>query len=70
MNEATIKIEGMTCGHCVRTVETKVGAIKGVDSVKVDLKAREAKVRYAESTTGIDAIVAVINDAGFEASAR
>ncbi|MEE9094612.1 heavy-metal-associated domain-containing protein [Pseudarthrobacter phenanthrenivorans] len=30
-------VEGMTCGHCVRSVETAVSALAGVTSTSVDL---------------------------------
>ena len=30
-------VEGMTCGHCVRTVESAVSALPGVTSASVDL---------------------------------
>ncbi|WP_457946190.1 heavy-metal-associated domain-containing protein [Pseudarthrobacter sp. alpha12b] len=30
-------VEGMTCGHCVRSVETAVSAVAGVTSASVDL---------------------------------
>ena len=30
-------VEGMTCGHCVRSVETAVSALPGVTAASVDL---------------------------------
>lgn len=30
-------VEGMTCGHCVRSVESAVSALPGVTSASVDL---------------------------------
>ena len=30
-------VEGMTCGHCVRSVESAVSALAGVTSASVDL---------------------------------
>lgn len=31
------EIEGLTCGHCVRTVENAVTTLNGVDAASVDL---------------------------------
>ncbi len=30
-------VEGLTCGHCVRSVENAVSALEGVESAAVDL---------------------------------
>ena len=65
--EAKIKVQGMSCGHCVKSIESKVGSISGVESVKVDLKANVAKVRFEGTKTNLETIVAAIEDAGFEA---
>jgi copper chaperone len=34
---AQYALEGLTCGHCVRTVEKAVSAVSGVESATVDL---------------------------------
>ena len=38
----TIKIEGMTCNHCVMAVEKALNTIDGIKNVKVDLEKAEA----------------------------
>lgn len=40
-----IKIEGMTCENCKRTVERLFSEIEGVNEVKVDLKNGFAEVK-------------------------
>lgn len=45
MENITLNVQGMSCGHCVKAVETSVGALAGVQEVKVDLA--EAKVTVA-----------------------
>lgn len=64
MNEITLKIEGMTCGGCVSSVERAVSRLPDVSEVKVDLKAGTARVRG----TGLDParLVAVVYDAGYD----
>lgn len=34
---AEYALEGLTCGHCVQTVETAVSGVSGVESATVDL---------------------------------
>jgi copper chaperone len=38
----TIKVEGMTCKHCVMAVKKALNNIDGVKNVKVDLEKAEA----------------------------
>jgi copper chaperone len=30
MEQTTLKVEGMSCGHCVKAVESSVGELAGV----------------------------------------
>ncbi|MCB9256782.1 MAG: copper-translocating P-type ATPase [Chitinophagales bacterium] len=46
----TYKIEGMSCSGCIATVESKLGAIEGVDKVNVDLKNQEATISMSTHT--------------------
>ena len=37
--ETQLSISGMTCGHCVASVTEELGAVEGVQDVRVDLVA-------------------------------
>jgi len=37
MSTTTLSISGMTCGHCVASVQEEIGALPGVTGVTVDL---------------------------------
>jgi copper ion binding protein len=37
MTTSTYTVEGMTCGHCVSSVQEEVGQVHGVTDVEVDL---------------------------------
>ena len=43
----TLKIEGMTCDHCVMHVTNALEAIDGVEKAKVSLKKNEALVKFS-----------------------
>ncbi len=45
---ATIKIEGMTCQHCVMAVTKALGGIEGIKDVRVDLQKGEATFTEAK----------------------
>jgi len=44
MSQTILKVEGMTCNHCKMRVEKSLQGVSGVESVKVDLAAKEAVV--------------------------
>lgn len=37
MNDITLKIDGMTCSHCVSSVTEELSAISGIRDVSIDL---------------------------------
>lgn len=63
-----INVEGMTCSGCVKSVDSAVSQLQGVQSVDVDLEGNKASVTYDASTVAVEAIVEAIEDAGFDAS--
>lgn len=69
MSEQSFRVEGMTCGGCVRSVTRAVQQLAGVESVDVSLADKRATVRYDDARVTPAAIVGAITDAGFEASA-
>jgi copper chaperone len=42
---ATVKIKGMSCGHCVNSTKQALEKIPGISDVKVDLDKGEATYR-------------------------
>ncbi|MBO1911331.1 heavy-metal-associated domain-containing protein, partial [Microvirga sp. 3-52] len=40
----TLKVQGMSCNHCVKSVEGSVGNLTGVSSVKVDLGSGDVSI--------------------------
>lgn len=64
MNE-TLKVEGMSCAHCVNAVESSVGELQGVSTVKVDLENGQVAVYYDDSKTSLGKIKETIEDQGY-----
>ena len=60
----TLSVPGMTCGHCEAAVTKEVSSVPGVTAVAVDLDAKLVTVTGAGLDR--DAIVAAIDDAGFD----
>lgn len=59
------KVQGMTCGHCVRAVINAVQALDAAAQVQVDLAAGEVRV---ESGLSAEQVLAAIREEGYEAS--
>ena len=67
MTQETIKVEGMSCGHCQMTVTNAISGVDGVSNVEVSLKDGQATVDYDEGKTNTDAIKAAVVEAGYKA---
>ena len=57
-------VEGMTCGHCVKSVTQAVQSQDPAASVKVDLAAKEVGV---ESRLSAEQIIIAITEEGYSA---
>ncbi len=64
MATENLKIEGMSCQHCVARVKKAVDAVEGVVSSEVSIGS--AKVEYDESRAGREEIVKAIEGAGYK----
>lgn len=68
MEQTTIAVEGMSCGGCVRNVTGALQAVPGVGKVEVSLEGKRAEVEFDPAQADRAALVAAIEDAGFDAS--
>lgn len=62
---ATYIVEGMTCGHCVRSVTGELSALSGVTGVDVDLASGQVSVSSAQALDD-EAVRAAVEEAGYE----
>ncbi|KAB1192972.1 heavy metal transporter [Haloferax sp. MBLA0076] len=62
----TITVTGMTCEHCEGRVEDALAGVDGVTDATAD---READSATVEGAADIDALVAAVEEAGYDASA-
>ena len=64
-HELTYLVEGMSCGHCKVAVIDEVSRVAGVAAIDVDLDRKLVRVRGTEVDAA--AVVAAIDDAGYDA---
>ncbi|MYB96823.1 heavy-metal-associated domain-containing protein [Candidatus Poribacteria bacterium] len=67
MQKTKLKIGGMSCQHCVKTVTDALTALEGVQRAKVNLRKGEAVVRFDELSVNAVNLRDAITQAGFEA---
>lgn len=65
LEETTIALGGLTCGHCVATVESALRAVRGVREASADLSTQTAVVRFDPSTAAIPALEGAVASAGY-----
>jgi copper chaperone len=66
----TFAVDGMHCQGCVGSVTRAVSKVAGVKRVDVSLEGKSADVEFDSAEATPDAIVAAIEDAGFDARVR
>lgn len=60
----TLKLDGLHCGNCVKSVEKALNAVEGVTQASVTLDPLQAVI---EGTATAEALIAAVDDIGFEA---
>ncbi|MDR1778197.1 MAG: heavy metal translocating P-type ATPase [Clostridiales Family XIII bacterium] len=66
MEKTILRVDGMSCQHCVKAVEGAVGALPGIESVAVDLAAGVVSVEHDAALSPADAIASAIAGQGFD----
>ena len=66
MNTTVLKVEGMSCEHCVKAVENAVKALNGIESVHVSLAEKTATVVYDAAVVDEAHMKMQIEDQGYD----
>lgn len=68
MEVTQIKIDGMSCQGCVKNIQGVLMALAGVHQLAISLEAAKADVEFDPALVDRAALLAAIEDAGFDAS--
>jgi copper chaperone len=66
MAKTTLKIQGMTCNHCVMRVSKALKAVPGVQDAQVDLQKGEASVTFDEAKVTQEKMSIAVVEAGYK----
>jgi copper chaperone CopZ len=64
LQELQLKISGMTCGHCEKSVASSIQSLDGIERVTVDHRTGLAIVRFENSKVTIENIKQAVNEDG------
>jgi copper chaperone len=66
MVKETIKVGGMSCGHCVSAVEGSVKELDGISAIKVSLDEGVVAVEFDPALISLDKIKEAIDEQGYD----
>ena len=63
MTTVTYTVPAISCGHCTHTIETEVGELQGVQSVKAEIDTKKVEITFdaPANESVIKALLAEIN---------
>lgn len=66
MENTVLKVEGMSCEHCVKAIKSAVGKLPGVADVQVDLNTKTVTVKHDATQNAREDIIVEIEDQGYD----
>lgn len=66
MERTVLRVDGMSCEHCVKAIKNAVGKLSGVASVEVDLNAKTVTVEHDPAQSPVEKIKLEIEDQGYD----
>lgn len=66
MEQTTLNVSGMTCGHCEKAVKNALMELEGIYSVEVYLKDGKVNVQFEEGKVNEAAMKEAIEDQGYD----
>jgi copper ion binding protein len=65
MEHATVTAPDISCGHCVASVKSAVGALPGVASVEADETTKRVEIDFDPGRVSMAQIEAALDEAGY-----
>jgi len=64
MQKINLRIEGMSCDGCKRTVAIAIEDLNGVKNAQVDLQKKEAEVTFDDMVVSKEKIIEAVDNTG------
>lgn len=66
METIVFNVEGMSCTHCVSSIEGALNELEGVRHSKADLTNNSVEVKYETTKIELDKIKGIIEETGYQ----
>lgn len=66
MTTRTLSVPDVSCGHCKMSIEGALGELDGVTAAEVHIEPRQVDVSWDEGAVELEAIIAAIEEQGYE----
>ena len=66
MEKKTLKVEGMSCEHCVKAVNNALSAIAGLADINVSLQDGTVSFSHDPALAPLESIKAAITEEGYQ----
>jgi len=64
MSQVTLNVQGMSCGHCVSSIQKALGEV-GAEG-QVDLASKKVSISYDENKVSLNQLKEAIEEQGYE----
>ncbi|MDR3240134.1 MAG: copper ion binding protein [Clostridiales bacterium] len=66
MEKITLRVDGMSCEHCIKAITKTLGALPSVKKVQVNLGAKTVSAAFDPAACTLDKIKQEIEDLGYD----
>jgi copper chaperone len=66
MNNVTLSVPDISCGHCKSSIEGAVSGLEGIDKVEVEIDAKTVDLAFDPNAVSLDTIIETIEEQGYE----
>ena len=66
MTTVTYSVPAISCGHCTHTIETELGDMQGIQSVKADIDSKKVVITF-DVPASEDTIKALLTEINYPA---
>jgi copper chaperone len=66
MQNVTLNVKGMSCGHCEKAVRTALMELEGVNEVQVHLSKGKVDVQFDDQKVNLAQMKEAIEDQGYD----
>jgi copper chaperone len=68
IQDIVLSVPDISCEHCVKTINSTLSTLTGVEAVSTDIPTKSVRLRYDLNQLSMEKIEATLDDAGYTVS--